>query len=32
MHRQSSFYTNQWEEGTKVGTDGDAYAFYLSAL
>lgn len=29
MHRQASFYANQWPEGTKVAEDGDVYAFYL---
>jgi alpha-glucoside transport system substrate-binding protein len=29
MHRQASFYANQWPEGTKVGEDGDVFAFYF---
>ncbi|MBK7623315.1 MAG: carbohydrate ABC transporter substrate-binding protein [Kineosporiaceae bacterium] len=29
MHRQASFYANQWPEGTKVAEDGDVFAFYL---
>ena len=29
LHRQASFYANQWPEGTKVGEDGDVYAFYF---
>jgi alpha-glucoside transport system substrate-binding protein len=29
MHRQASFYANQWPEGTKVGEDGQVYAFYF---
>ena len=31
MHRQASFYANQWPEGTKVGEDGQVYAFYFPA-
>ncbi|NHC13742.1 ABC transporter substrate-binding protein [Motilibacter deserti] len=31
MHRQASFYANQWEDGTTVGPDGDVFAFYLPA-
>lgn len=29
MMRMASFYEAQWPEGTKVGPDGDVYAFYL---
>ncbi|WBB79522.1 ABC transporter substrate-binding protein [Micromonospora sp. WMMD882] len=29
MHRQGSFYANQWPEGTKVAEDGDIFAFYF---
>ena len=29
MHRQASFYANQWPEGTEVAEDGDVFAFYL---
>jgi alpha-glucoside transport system substrate-binding protein len=29
MHRQASFYANQWAKGTKVGEDGDVFAFYF---
>jgi alpha-glucoside transport system substrate-binding protein len=29
LHRQASFYANQWPEGTKVGEDGDVFAFYF---
>jgi alpha-glucoside transport system substrate-binding protein len=29
MHRQASFYAANWPEGTKVGEDGDVYAFYF---
>jgi alpha-glucoside transport system substrate-binding protein len=29
LHRQATFYANQWPEGTKVAEDGDVYAFYL---
>ncbi|MEU7613762.1 ABC transporter substrate-binding protein [Micromonospora sp. NPDC049204] len=32
MHRQASFYANQFPEGTKVAEDGDAFAFYLPAI
>jgi alpha-glucoside transport system substrate-binding protein len=32
MHRQASFYANQWPKGTKVAEDGDAFAFYLPAI
>jgi alpha-glucoside transport system substrate-binding protein len=32
MHRQASFYANQWPKGTKVSEDGDVYAFYFPAL
>jgi alpha-glucoside transport system substrate-binding protein len=29
MHRQASFYGNQWPEGTTKGPDGQVNAFYL---
>jgi alpha-glucoside transport system substrate-binding protein len=29
MLAQASFYEAQWPKGTKVGPDGDAFAFYL---
>ena len=29
LHRQASFYANQWPEGTNVAEDGDVFAFYL---
>lgn len=29
MHRQASFYSSLWPEGTKVGDDGDINFFYL---
>lgn len=32
MHRQASFYANQFPEGTKVALDGDAFAFYFPAI
>ena len=32
LHRQASFYANQWPEGTKVGEDGDVYAFYFPPI
>jgi alpha-glucoside transport system substrate-binding protein len=32
MHRQASFYASNWPEGTKVGEDGDVWAFYLPSV
>ncbi|MFI5840222.1 ABC transporter substrate-binding protein [Catenuloplanes sp. NPDC051500] len=32
LHRQASFYANQWPEGTKVAEDGDVYAFYFPSI
>jgi alpha-glucoside transport system substrate-binding protein len=32
MHRQASFYANQWPEGTNVAEDGDVFAFYLPSI
>ncbi|MDG4805855.1 ABC transporter substrate-binding protein [Micromonospora sp. WMMD1120] len=32
MHRQASFYANQFPEGTKVAQDGDAFAFYFPTI
>ncbi|NUR69842.1 MAG: carbohydrate ABC transporter substrate-binding protein [Hamadaea sp.] len=32
LHRQASFYANQWPQGTKVGEDGDVFAFYFPAV
>ena len=32
MHRQASFYGTMWPEGTKVGPDGDVWAFYLPSM
>ncbi len=32
MHRQASFYAANWPEGTKVGPDGDVWAFYLPSV
>ncbi|MBN1174806.1 MAG: carbohydrate ABC transporter substrate-binding protein [Micromonosporaceae bacterium] len=32
MHRQASFYAAQWPNGTKVGPDGDVYAFYFPTI
>jgi alpha-glucoside transport system substrate-binding protein len=29
LHRQASFYAANWPEGTKVGPDGDVFAFYF---
>ena len=32
MHRQASFYADQWPEGTKVAEDGDVFAFYFPPI
>jgi alpha-glucoside transport system substrate-binding protein len=32
MLQQASFYANQWPAGTKVGLDGDVFAFYLPPM
>ncbi len=32
MLQQASFYAAQWPTGTKVGPDGDVFAFYLPAI
>ena len=32
LHRQASFYANQWPQGTNVAEDGDVYAFYLPPM
>jgi len=32
LHRQASFYANQWPTGTKVGENDDVYAFYFPAI
>lgn len=32
MHRQASFYANQFPKGTKVGEDGDVFAFYFPPI
>ena len=29
MHRQASFYSTLWPDGTKIGPDGDIWFFYL---
>jgi alpha-glucoside transport system substrate-binding protein len=31
LHRQASFYGAQWPAGTKVGQDGQVFAFYFPA-
>ena len=31
LHRQASFYANNWPEGTTIAEDGDVFAFYLPA-
>jgi len=32
LHRQASFYANQWPKGSKVAEDGDVFAFYFPAI
>jgi alpha-glucoside transport system substrate-binding protein len=32
MHRQANFYGANFPEGTKIGPDGDVWAFYLPAV
>jgi alpha-glucoside transport system substrate-binding protein len=32
LHRQASFYANQWVKGTKVAEDGDVFAFYFPPI
>jgi len=32
MHRQASFYANQWPKGTNVAETGDVYAFYFPPI
>ncbi|MFF0721267.1 ABC transporter substrate-binding protein [Micromonospora sp. NPDC003816] len=32
LHRQASFYANQWPQGTRVAEDGDVFAFYFPAI
>ncbi|MBW4702851.1 MULTISPECIES: ABC transporter substrate-binding protein [unclassified Micromonospora] len=32
LHRQASFYANQWPKGTKVAEDGDVFAFYFPSI
>ena len=32
MLQQASFYAAQWPKGTKVGPDGDVFAFYLPSV
>ncbi|MFK3983699.1 ABC transporter substrate-binding protein [Micromonospora sp. NPDC050397] len=32
LHRQASFYANNWPQGTRVAEDGDVYAFYFPAM
>jgi alpha-glucoside transport system substrate-binding protein len=32
LHRQASFYANQWPQGTKVAEDGDVFAFYFPTI
>nr|MDT0658431.1 ABC transporter substrate-binding protein [Micromonospora sp. DSM 115978] len=32
MHRQASFYANQWPDNTTVASDGDVFAFYFPAV
>ena len=32
MHRQANFYGANFPEGTKIGPDGDVWAFYLPSV
>jgi alpha-glucoside transport system substrate-binding protein len=32
LHRQASFYANQWPKGTKVAEDGEVFAFYFPPI
>jgi len=32
MHRQASFYANQWPKGTNIGENGDVFAFYFPPI
>ena len=32
LHRQASFYSNQWPKGTKIAVDGDVFAFYFPVI
>ena len=32
MLQQASFYEAQWAKGTKIGPDGDIYAFYMPTI
>lgn len=32
LHRQASFYANQWPQGTRIAEDGDVFAFYFPAV
>jgi alpha-glucoside transport system substrate-binding protein len=32
MHRQASFYANQWTQGTKVGENDTVFAFYFPPI
>jgi alpha-glucoside transport system substrate-binding protein len=32
LHRQASFYANQWPKGKTVGQDGDVFAFYFPPI
>jgi alpha-glucoside transport system substrate-binding protein len=32
LHRQASFYFNQWPSGTDVSAEGDVFAFYLPTI
>jgi alpha-glucoside transport system substrate-binding protein len=32
LHRQASFYANQWPQGTNVAEDGDVFAFYFPTM
>jgi alpha-glucoside transport system substrate-binding protein len=32
LHRQASFYSSFWPEGTEIAEDGDVFAFYFPAM
>ncbi|MFD5435157.1 ABC transporter substrate-binding protein [Kitasatospora sp. NPDC127067] len=32
MHRQASFYAEHWPKGTRIGPDGDVFAFLLPGV
>jgi alpha-glucoside transport system substrate-binding protein len=32
LHRQATFYANNWPAGTTIGPDGDVFVFYLPSV